>query len=35
MESNINVYRLIFYKPFSANKQYRYTHNGNKKQILL
>jgi len=26
MESNINVYEFIFYKPFSENKQHNYTH---------
>jgi len=35
MEGNINLYKFIFYKPFSANKQHKYTHNGYKKQILL
>jgi len=34
MENNINLYKFFFYKTFSENKQYRYTHNGYK-QILL
>jgi len=35
MESNINLYKFIFYKPFSENKQHNYTHNRYMKQILL
>jgi len=35
MESNINLYKFIFSKHFSANKQHKYTHNGYMKQILL
>jgi len=35
MESNINLYKFIFYKSFSANKQHKYTHDGYMKQILL
>ena len=35
MERNINVYKCMFYKPFSTNKQHKYTHNGYMKQILL
>jgi len=35
MESNITLYKFIFYKPFSANKQHKYTHDGYMKQILL
>ena len=33
MESNINLYKFIFYKSFSANKQHKYKHNGYKKHI--
>ena len=35
MESYITLYKFIFYKPLSANKQHKYTHNGYKQQILL
>jgi len=28
MESNINLYKFIFSKHFSANKQHKYTHDG-------
>ena len=35
MESNINVYKFIFYKPLSANKQLKYTHIGYKNRIIL
>jgi len=35
MEGNINLYKFIFYKPFSKNKQHTYTHKGYMKQILL
>ena len=31
MESNIALYYFMFNKPFSVNKQYKYTHNGSKK----
>ena len=30
MESNITLYYFMFNKPFSANKQHKYTHNGSK-----
>ena len=35
MESNITLYYFIFSKPFSANKQHKYTHNGSKNQSFL
>ena len=35
MESNINVYTFIFYKPFSANKQHKYTQTEYTEQIHL
>jgi len=35
MESNITLYYFIFNKPFSANKQHKYTHNGLKNQSFL
>jgi len=35
MKSNINLYKFIFYKTCSVNKQHNYTHDGYKKQILL
>ena len=35
MESNINLYKFIFFKPFSENKQHNYTHNWYMKQILI
>ena len=34
MESNISLYKSMFYKPFNANKHHKYTHNGYKNQIL-
>jgi len=33
MESNITLYYFIFTKPFSANKQHKYTHNVSKNPI--
>ena len=35
MESNIILYYFIFNKPFSANKQHKYTRNGSKNQSFL
>ena len=35
MESNITLYYFSFNKPFSANKQHKYTHNGSKNQSFL
>ena len=35
MESNITLYYFIFIKPFSANKQHKYTQNGSKNQSFF
>ena len=35
MESNITLYYFIFNKPFSANKQHKYTHNDSKNKSFL
>jgi len=35
MESNINLYKFIFYQTCCADKQHTYTNDGYKKQILL
>ena len=35
MESNITFYYFIFNKPFSANKQHKYRHNGSTNQSFL
>jgi len=31
MESNINLYKFVFYKTCCVNKQHKYTHDGYKK----